>query len=1024
MLSIVQVNLNRARAAHDLLETMAVERGVQVCLISEPNTRRVQDRPDWLIDRTGCAAVWWCDGPGSQETVRAKGEGAGFCWMELGRGVVIYSFYFSPNRTDTEFLDFLDALGASVETHGDKGIIATGDFNAAAGEWGSTRTTVRGRNLLDWMAQRDFTLLNDGRIPTFMSPTGRRSFIDLTMASGEALPAVREWEVLDEESGSDHRYISFKLGPRTFPCPTSFKRRWQYRKLDKEVLVTAIDEGCQRLAQESEADETRIMEVLVGACELSGGPGRQTGHRRQPVYWWSDEIAEARRRCNRLRRAYTRRRTWLSRRHLGDLASTASDEGDGTQTPLHEDPAALSILANLARAKKTLKDLIRQAKRQAWRELIDAVDKDPWGLPYQVVMKKLKRQAPRLPPDVIQEAVRELFPQHETRLPEKFQIKAEDIPEFTLTEVDAARERLATGKAPGPDGIPPEVARLSAGRHRHLFRDVANRLLREGRFPEIWKRASLVLIPKPGGKSYRPICLLDTMGKLLEHLLLRRLTDEIESKGALSDAQYGFRRGRSTLGALSAVIQTAIGERQRNLRTRKYVLLILLDVKNAFNSMNWKAAMDVMARRGISPYLRRIVGSYFSDRKLLAGGQEYQVTAGVPQGSVLGPTLWNLAYDGVLRLEMPPGVRMIAYADDLALLVMARSEDALELIANDALRRVSGWMTVNYLQLAPQKAEALYLTGRKRHRGIDLWLGGHRIDISRAAKYLGVYLDTALSGKAHLTYIRGKVHRVSSNLRRLMPRLGGPNRESRFLWALIADAVALYVAPVWGEMVIHTKTNRRALRSAQRRIAIGVTRAYRTVSTDALLVLAGLLPWDLLAKERAARYQDGDLDLTQARQATIVAWQDEWANSPADGRKGEWTRALIPDLQKWIDRGHGSLSYSLTQVLTGHGLFQAYLFRIGKAPSDICVLCDSGAVDDVEHTVLHCAALRVVRGADMTGSVHEIVAYMLGSVGAWEKRQCQLESIMTRKMELETARRARWGPVVRTQQAAEATPAS
>lgn len=83
-----------------------------------------------------------------------------------------------------------------------------------------------------------------------------------------------------------------------------------------------------------------------------------------------------------------------------------------------------------------------------------------------------------------------------------------------------------------------------------------------------------------------------------------RLTDENESKGALSDAQYGFRKGRSTLGALGAVIQSAIGERQRDIRTHKHVLIILLDVKNAFNSMSWKAAMDVMARRGISPYLR------------------------------------------------------------------------------------------------------------------------------------------------------------------------------------------------------------------------------------------------------------------------------------------------------------------------------------------------------------------------------------------------------------------------------------
>lgn len=200
---------------------LRAERGVQVCLISEPNARRVQDRQDWFIDRTGCTAVWWFDESGSRETVRAKGEEAGFSWIELGKGVVIYSCYFSPNRNDTEFSDSLGTLGVSIES-----VIATGDFNAAAGEWGSTRNTVRGRNLLDWMAQRDLTLLNDGRIPTFMSPSSRKCSL------------ILPW---------------------------------------------------------------------------------------QPVYWWSDEIAETRRRCKRLRRAYTRRRTWLSRRHIRDLTSIATD---------------------------------------------------------------------------------------------------------------------------------------------------------------------------------------------------------------------------------------------------------------------------------------------------------------------------------------------------------------------------------------------------------------------------------------------------------------------------------------------------------------------------------------------------------------------------------------------------------------------------------------------------------------------------------------------------------------------------
>ena len=110
------------------------------------------------------------------------------------------------------------------------------------------------------------------------------------------------------------------------------------------------------------------------------------------------------------------------------------------------------------------------------------------------------------------------FPAQPRRENEELSVTPEDIPEVTLEEVEQARNRLAT-KAPGLDGIPPEVARLLVKRWPKVFQDLANKLLREGRFPRLWKRASLVLIPKPGRKTgpsaYRPICLIDAMGKIL-----------------------------------------------------------------------------------------------------------------------------------------------------------------------------------------------------------------------------------------------------------------------------------------------------------------------------------------------------------------------------------------------------------------------------------------------------------------------------------------------------------------------------
>ncbi|HKT22692.1 MAG TPA: reverse transcriptase domain-containing protein, partial [Nitrososphaerales archaeon] len=339
------------------------------------------------------------------------------------------------------------------------------------------------------------------------------------------------------------------------------------------------------------------------------------------------------------------------------------------------------------------------------------------------------------------------------------------------------------------------------------------------------------------------------------------------------------------------------------------------------------------------------------------------MTAGVPEGSILGPVHWNLAYDGVLEMEnLPGGVETLAYADDLAVVVTAREERSLERAANEGLARVVEWMEDNHLQLAPAKTEALYLTGRKRTEGIHVVMAGHPIEIRKEAKYLGVILDKGLNGSAHVKYAAGKAQRVAVNLARILPRVGGASELNRRLLASVAESTALYAAPIWADMALRTAQNRGALRSAQRTVAIRVCRAYRTVPTEALLVLAKMLPWDLLAGERSRRFLEDDLELAMARRATIDLWQEEWDQViPGRVTKGVWTKSLIPDLRKWLNCSHGELSYCTTQVLTGHGQFRSYMVKINKASSETCVLCDSGEPDDIEHTILRCEALREAR---------------------------------------------------------------
>ena len=122
------------------------------------------------------------------------------------------------------------------------------------------------------------------------------------------------------------------------------------------------------------------------------------------------------------------------------------------------------------------------------------------------------------------------------------------------------------------------------------FLDMYNTCLAEGTFSERWKWQRLVLLPK-GNKppeepsSYRPLCMLDSSGKTLEHFIFNRI--EVATGHLLADNQYGFRKGRSTIDVINEVVskgnETISGKRWKR-RSNKYCLLVTLHVKNAFNS--------------------------------------------------------------------------------------------------------------------------------------------------------------------------------------------------------------------------------------------------------------------------------------------------------------------------------------------------------------------------------------------------------------------------------------------------------
>lgn len=990
MVKFLQLNLHTSRVSQDLIMQMAFEKEADFLILSELN--RIPNQQGWYGSEDGRCAIYMVN----DMDILCHGKGYGFVWVET-KWFKIYSCYFSPSTTNVEYLDLLARLEQDIGQRSRKLIVA-GDFNAHSPSWGSPNSCHRGEILLDITENMQLVPVNQGSSPTFVRGK-TETHIDITFMTPDIIKDIRTWKVLDDYVHSDHRCILFDLllGDKHNKEGTQIENRWSWKKYDADKLRMFIESSeAPVIHNNAERGSKEITQYLKEACD-SCMPRGTYRWKKKPCHWWTEEIATLRRVCLAARRSLHRIR------HLSRIEE--SDEFVTYKT-----------------LKKTLKLAIKKSKEKSWKQLIAQVETDPWGLPYKLIAKKLigKKSIEGLStPGRLELIVDTLFPKH----PEITWGTLEPTSVFqvvTTEELMSAAAKIPRGKAPGIDGIPDMIVKALSIKKPGILIELFNTCFKEGIFPNNWKQAKLILLRK-GDKpldqpsSYRPVCLLNTVSKLFERVIKSRLEAHLEEKNGLSDLQFGFRRSRSTVDAISCIMQEVNTSATEPLHRRNLCAIVSLDVANAFNTASWRRIDQALAEKKVPVYLRRVIRSYLSERSLTFGNNKiHTVTSGVPQGSVLGPLLWNIMYDDLLRQKLPVTLagmstaKLVAFADDVAVIATGRTTDWLEIATNNALEIVEKWMEDSGLQLSAAKTEAVMLTSKRAYARPKFYLKGIELEIKSETKYLGMTLSEKLGYKKHLVNISNKATATVAALSRLLPNTNGPTQKKRQILMSVVMNQLLYAAPIWST-ALEMQNKLSIMEKPQRRMALRIVCAYRTVSTQAVLVVASVPPIDLLAWERKQIYINRrNIDLKEvkktARKELLKKWQDKWDV----GTTGRWTWRLIRNIEAWVTRPFGRVNFHITQMLTGHGCFPSYLHRFRRLENEVCLDCN-WQIDDVEHTIFRCdrwCRLRRILEYKLGGDLEpeNIVDHMLKSKKNWDAVNDYVREILSTKEEEERQR--------------------
>jgi hypothetical protein len=469
--------------------------------------------------------------------------------------------------------------------------------------------------------------------------------------------------------------------------------------------------------------------------------------------------------------------------------------------------------------------MIRQAKNTYYQNLVENRKNQPKEL-----WKKLKRLLPGNTDQPSEVSFEGTTYEDPTKISEKFNIyfidsiknivdilkckpavvlnnnhEISEMNTFKLIDMRDLKSALAIMKntGGGESGITTSILKDSAEVIADRFIDLINCSLTYGKFPEEWKTSVIIPLQKVSKtkkcEEFRPINTVPVYEKLLEIVVKEQITLHCNVNNLIASEQSGFRNDHSCETAIISICDKWFSE----IENKNIVVAVFLDLKRAFETIDRQILIEKLQYQyNITGTVLEWFKSYLSNRKQKVKygdilSDDILVEYGVPQGTVLGPLLFNLYVNDIVKHVKYCNISM--FADDTMLYKSGKNIENIITEINEDLMSIYHYLCSNSLSVNVNKSK--YIIFQNRYSQSEINNIGMTVQINKIVlervneiKYLGVIFDHKLSFHSHIQYVLNKMSQKVYLLSRIGKNLNIYTR--RLLYTTIVSPHLNYCSSV------------------------------------------------------------------------------------------------------------------------------------------------------------------------------------------------------------------------------------